>query len=73
MRLFAISGSLRRGSYNTALLDAAAAECPTGVEFVIWRGAPKWKVDAYYYGLRAGGWWTWRKYRKAEAHASESL
>jgi chromate reductase, NAD(P)H dehydrogenase (quinone) len=38
MRLFAISGSLRRGSYNAGLLDAAAAERPTGVEFVVWRG-----------------------------------
>jgi chromate reductase len=38
MRLFAISGSLRRGSYNAALLAAAAAERPTGVEFVIWSG-----------------------------------
>lgn len=38
MRLFAISGSLRRGSYNGALLDAAAAECPTDVEFVVWSG-----------------------------------
>jgi len=38
MRLFAVSGSLRRGSYNAALLDAAAADCPTGVEFVVWRG-----------------------------------
>ena len=38
MRLFAITGSLRRGSYNAALLDAAAADCPTGVEFVVWRG-----------------------------------
>ena len=37
MRLLAISGSLRRDSYNAALLDAAAAECPTGVEFVVWR------------------------------------
>jgi chromate reductase len=37
MRLLAISGSLRRDSYNAALLDAAAAECPTGVEFVFWR------------------------------------
>lgn len=35
MRLLAISGSLRRGSYNAALLDAAAAECPTDVEFVV--------------------------------------
>jgi chromate reductase len=38
MRLLAISGSLRRGSYNAALLDAAAAECPGHVEFVLWRG-----------------------------------
>ena len=38
MRLLAISGSLRRGSYNSALLDAAAAQCPSDVEFVVWRG-----------------------------------
>ena len=38
MRLLGISGSLRRGSYNAVLLDAAAAECPSGVEFVVWRG-----------------------------------
>jgi chromate reductase, NAD(P)H dehydrogenase (quinone) len=38
MRLLAISGSLRRGSYNSALLEAAAAECPQDVEFVVWRG-----------------------------------
>ncbi len=38
MRLLAISGSLRRGSFNSALLDAAAAECPLDVEFVTWRG-----------------------------------
>jgi chromate reductase len=38
MRLLAISGSLRHGSFNSALLDAAAAECPSDVEFVIWRG-----------------------------------
>jgi len=38
MRLLAISGSLRRGSYNAALLDAAAAECPAAGEFVVWRG-----------------------------------
>ena len=37
MRLLAISGSLRRGSYNSALLDAAAAEAPAGIEFVVWR------------------------------------
>ena len=38
MRLLAISGSLRRGSYNAALLDAAATECPTDVEFASWHG-----------------------------------
>jgi chromate reductase, NAD(P)H dehydrogenase (quinone) len=37
-RLLAISGSLRRGSYNSALLAAAAAASPPGVEFVSWRG-----------------------------------
>ncbi len=36
MRLLAISGSLRAGSYNSLLLQAAAAECPT-VELVVWR------------------------------------
>src|SRR5262245_29115672 len=38
MRLLAISGSLRRGSYNTALLAAAAAECPPDVELARWQG-----------------------------------
>ena len=39
MRLLGISGSLRRGSYNSVLLEAAAAalEC-SAVEFVVWRG-----------------------------------
>ena len=36
MRLLAISGSLRRTSYNRALLDAAAAECGPEIEFVFW-------------------------------------
>jgi chromate reductase len=38
MRLLAISGSLRCGSYNSALLAAAAAASPPDVEFVTWRG-----------------------------------
>jgi chromate reductase len=49
MRLLGISGSLRRGSYNAVLLDAAAAECPTDVEFVVWRGladVPAYNEDA---------------------------
>lgn len=37
-RLVAISGSLRRGSFNSTLLAAAAAECPPSVEVVTWRG-----------------------------------
>lgn len=36
MRLLAISGSLRRSSYNSALLDAVAAECGADVDFVFW-------------------------------------
>ena len=44
MRLLAISGSVRQGSYNTALLQAAAG-CVTGVQFVIWRGLAE--IPAY--------------------------
>jgi chromate reductase len=38
MRLFAISGSLRQRSYNSALLDSAASACSRNVEFVVWQG-----------------------------------
>ncbi|MBX5443148.1 MAG: NAD(P)H-dependent oxidoreductase [Solirubrobacteraceae bacterium] len=38
MRILAISGSLRRGSHNTALLRAAATLLPPGVELVIHDG-----------------------------------
>jgi len=34
LRILGISGSLRNGSYNTALLSAAGAMAPEGVEFV---------------------------------------
>jgi chromate reductase len=37
MRLLAISGSLRRTSYNSALLDAAA-QYGRGVDFAFWSG-----------------------------------
>ena len=36
MRLLAISGSLRRSSYNSALLDSAAAESGPDMQFVFW-------------------------------------
>jgi chromate reductase len=38
MRILAISGSLRDGSYNTALLRALREEAPAGVEVEIWQG-----------------------------------
>ena len=38
MRILAISGSLRRDSYNTGLLRAAAEEAPDEVEVVLWDG-----------------------------------
>lgn len=36
MRLLAISGSIRRKSYNSALLDAVAAQAGRDVDFVFW-------------------------------------
>jgi chromate reductase len=38
MRILGISGSLRRGSHNTALLRAAAERLPPGVELEIYKG-----------------------------------
>jgi len=38
MRLLAISGSLRRDSYNRALLTTATADLSPGVEVVTWDG-----------------------------------
>jgi chromate reductase len=38
MRILGISGSLRRDSYNTLLLAAAADALPDGVELVRWDG-----------------------------------
>jgi chromate reductase, NAD(P)H dehydrogenase (quinone) len=38
MRILAISGSLRRDSYNTALLRAAADQLPSGLELALYDG-----------------------------------
>ena len=38
MNILAISGSLRSGSYNTALLRAAVEEAPRVVEVELWEG-----------------------------------
>ena len=49
MRLLAISGSLREGSYNTALARAAAEVAPAGVEIDLYDGLaslPPYDADA---------------------------
>jgi chromate reductase, NAD(P)H dehydrogenase (quinone) len=38
MRILAVSGGLRAGSHNTALLRAAQAAAPEGVEIELWEG-----------------------------------
>jgi chromate reductase len=38
MRVLAVSGSLREGSYNTSLLRAAAEAAPEGIEVELWEG-----------------------------------
>ena len=38
MRILAVSGSLREGSFNTSLLRAAAEAAPDGVELELWEG-----------------------------------
>jgi len=45
MNLLGISGSLRRGSYNSALLRSAGAGLPAGVEYLVWRGLDQ--IPAY--------------------------
>ena len=38
MRILAVSGSLRKDSYNTSLLRATAEVAPAGVELELWEG-----------------------------------
>ena len=48
MKILGISGSLRRGSYNTSLLGAAAGLLPDDVEFELWgslREVPPYDED----------------------------
>jgi chromate reductase len=48
MKILAISGSLRAGSHNTALLRALAEEVPAGVEVELWeglKGIPPYDAD----------------------------
>lgn len=53
MRVLGISGSLRRDSFNTALLRAAAERLPDGVEFVAFDRLAE--IPAYDADLEAGG------------------
>jgi chromate reductase, NAD(P)H dehydrogenase (quinone) len=52
LTLLGISGSLRRGSYNTALIRIAQEECPTGVAF---RTADISKIPPYNEDVRLLG------------------
>ena len=56
MRLIGISGSLRAGSYNTALLRAAQGMTPEGVELVEGsiRGIPLYDGDVEAQGRELG-------------------
>ena len=45
MRILAVSGALRSGSYNTGLLRALHEEAPDGVEIELWRGLAE--IPAY--------------------------
>jgi len=38
VRILAVSGSLRAGSHNTSLLEAAVEAAPEGVEVALWEG-----------------------------------
>jgi chromate reductase, NAD(P)H dehydrogenase (quinone) len=53
MRVLGISGSLRRDSYNSALLRAAAERLPAGVELVEYEGLHE--IPAYDSDLEAAG------------------
>lgn len=39
-------------------------------EFLVHRHAPAWKVHAMFWGIRAFGYWVWRRYRAAERRHS---
>jgi chromate reductase len=55
MRILAISGSLRRGSHNTALLRAAADLLPPGAELTVLDPEALRAIPHYDEDLRAGG------------------
>jgi hypothetical protein len=40
-------------------------------EFLIWKGAPKWKANTMYYALRAGGFVAWNRYRNETVDSAQ--
>jgi chromate reductase, NAD(P)H dehydrogenase (quinone) len=69
MRVLAISGSVRQGSYNTALLRAAA-ECSPDVEFVSWGGLteiPPYDEDLERLGAPASVAVLWHEISRSDA------
>jgi chromate reductase, NAD(P)H dehydrogenase (quinone) len=47
MKVLGISGSLRRGSYNTRLLRAAASTLPPAAELEIYEPEDLWRIPPY--------------------------
>lgn len=60
----------RAGTYNGKPIDQEFAD-RVHREFVIWKGAPRWKVWAMFRGLRLFGFAAWNRYRRAEKPAPE--
>lgn len=54
IRVFGISGSLRKGSYNTALLRAAKELAPEGMQIEIYEGLGA--IPPYNEDVREQGW-----------------
>ena len=73
MKILAISGSLRAGSHNTDLLQAAAAVAPDGVDVMLYDGLkeiPPYDADDDFPGAQPG---PVRRFKEALAEADAVL
>lgn len=59
----------QRGTYNGQPIDRLFADS-VHREFVVWKGAPRWKAWAMFHGLRLGGWKPWNAYRAKDTAMS---
>ncbi len=59
-------GAMEWRAVTRAAADAVHREILEMVDAEEPGAAPRWKRQAMYLGLRIGGWWTWRTYRRAE-------